>query len=61
MPTLASETEYLSVEAVNADTIEEAVRTERKGFADSEAEPDAEELRLYPKTARLSKMWAQAS
>jgi ribosomal protein S18 acetylase RimI-like enzyme len=45
MPTLASETEYLSVEAVNADTIEEAVRTERKGFADSEAEPDAEELR----------------
>jgi ribosomal protein S18 acetylase RimI-like enzyme len=45
MPTLASETEYLSVEVVNADTIEEAVRTERKGFADSEAEPDAEELR----------------
>src|SRR5918993_2899734 len=45
MPTLASETEYLSVEAVNADTIEVAVRTERKGFADSEAEPDAEELR----------------
>src|SRR5215207_11190274 len=32
MPTLASETEYLSVEAVNADTIEEAVRTEREGF-----------------------------
>lgn len=45
MPTPASETEDLSVEAVNADTIEEAVRTERKAFADSEAEPDAEELR----------------
>jgi ribosomal protein S18 acetylase RimI-like enzyme len=45
MPLLASEPEDLSVEAVNADTIEEAVRTERKGFADSEAEPDAQELR----------------
>ena len=45
MPLLASEPEDLSVEAVNADTIEVAVRTERKGFADSEAEPDAEELR----------------
>jgi ribosomal protein S18 acetylase RimI-like enzyme len=45
MPTLASEPEDLSVEAVNADTFEEAVRTERKGFADSEAEPEAEELK----------------
>jgi ribosomal protein S18 acetylase RimI-like enzyme len=45
MPVLASEPEDLSVEAVNADTIEEAVRTERKGFADSEAEPDVEDLR----------------
>jgi ribosomal protein S18 acetylase RimI-like enzyme len=45
MPDLASEPEDLSVEAVNADTIEEAVRTERKGFADSEAEPDVEDLR----------------
>jgi ribosomal protein S18 acetylase RimI-like enzyme len=45
MPVLASESESLSVEAVNEDTIEEAVRTERKGFADSEAEPDGEELR----------------
>jgi ribosomal protein S18 acetylase RimI-like enzyme len=31
--------------AVKEDTIEEAVRTERKGFADSEAGPDADELR----------------
>jgi hypothetical protein len=45
MPVLASESENLSVEAVNGYTIEEAMRTERKGFADSEAEPDAEELR----------------
>ena len=45
MPLLASESENLSVEAVKEDTIEEAVRTERKGFADSEAEPDPEELR----------------
>jgi GNAT superfamily N-acetyltransferase len=45
MPTPASEPEDLSVEAVNADTIEEAMRTERKAFADSEAEPDADELR----------------
>ena len=45
MPVLASESENLSVEAVNEDTIEEAMRTERKGFVDSEAEPDAEELR----------------
>ena len=45
MALLTSEPEELSVEAVNTDTIEEAVRTERKGFADSEAEPDAEELR----------------
>jgi ribosomal protein S18 acetylase RimI-like enzyme len=45
MPTLASETEDLSVEAVNADTIEEAMRTERKGFSGSEAEPDAEKRR----------------
>jgi ribosomal protein S18 acetylase RimI-like enzyme len=45
MPVLASECEDLSVEAVKEDTIEEAVRTERKGFADSEAEPDADELR----------------
>jgi ribosomal protein S18 acetylase RimI-like enzyme len=45
MPILAYESENLSVEGVNEDTIEEAVRTERKGFADSEAESDAEELR----------------
>ena len=45
LPIPASEPEDLSVEAVDADAIEEAVRTERKGFADSEAEPDAEELR----------------
>src|SRR5215211_3164463 len=45
MPVLGSEPETLSVEAVKEDTIEEAVRTERKGFADSEAEPDAEVLR----------------
>jgi hypothetical protein len=41
MPLLASEPEDLSLEVVNSDTIEEAVRTERKSFADSEAEPDA--------------------
>lgn len=45
MPVPASEPENLNVEVVNWDTIEEAVRTERKGFADSEAEPDGEELR----------------
>lgn len=45
IPFLASEPEDLSVEAVNEDTIDEAMRTERRGFADSEAEPDAEELR----------------
>ncbi len=45
MPVPASESENLNVEVVNWDTIEEAVRTERKGFADSEAEPDGEELR----------------
>ena len=45
MPTPACEPENLSVEAVNADTIEEAVRTESMGFADSEAEPEAAELR----------------
>ena len=45
MPTPASEPEDLSVEAVNRDAIEEAVRTERKGFTDSEAEPDADVLR----------------
>ena len=45
MPVLASECEDLGVEAVKEDNIEEAVRTERKGFADSEAEPDADELR----------------
>jgi ribosomal protein S18 acetylase RimI-like enzyme len=45
MPILASEPENMSVEAVNGDTFEEAVRTERRGFADSEAEPDGEELR----------------
>jgi ribosomal protein S18 acetylase RimI-like enzyme len=45
LPTPASEPEDLSVEALNADTIEDAMRTERKAFADSEAEPDAEELR----------------
>src|SRR5215203_7560330 len=58
MPLLASEPEDLSVEAVNADTIEEAVRTERKGFADSEAEPDAEELRQRL-TLRRAKMGGQ--
>lgn len=45
MPLLASESEDLSVEAVNEVTLEEAVRTERKGFANSEAKPDPEELR----------------
>ena len=45
MPHLASESEDLSVEVVNEDTIEEAMRTERKAFADSEAAPDPEELR----------------
>ena len=45
MPLLASESEDLSVEAVSEGTIEEAMRTERKAFADSEAEPDPEELR----------------
>src|SRR5215211_4641471 len=45
MPLLASEPEDLSVEAVNEGTIEEAMRTERKGFSGSEAEPSGEELR----------------
>jgi len=45
MPLLTSEPVNLSVEAVTGDTIEEAMRTERKGFSGSEAEPDAEELR----------------
>jgi len=45
MPLLTSEPESLSVEAVNGDTLEEAMRTERKAFADSEAEPDAEDFR----------------
>jgi ribosomal protein S18 acetylase RimI-like enzyme len=45
MPIPASERGNLSVEAVTGDTIEVAMRTERKGFADSEAEPDPEELR----------------
>ena len=41
----ASEPGNLSIEAVYDDTTEEAMRAERKGFADSEAEPDADELR----------------
>jgi GNAT superfamily N-acetyltransferase len=45
MPLLASEPEDLSVEAVNEGTIEEAMKTERKGFSGSEAEPSGEELR----------------
>jgi GNAT superfamily N-acetyltransferase len=45
MLTLAPEPVDLSVEAVNEGTFEEAIRTERMGFADSEAEPDTEELR----------------
>ncbi len=45
LPLLASEPGNLSVEVVTAETIEETMRTERKGFADSEAEPDTEELR----------------
>ena len=45
MPTLASEPEDLSVEAVSEGTIEEAMKTERKAFSGSEAEPDPEELR----------------
>ncbi len=45
MPTLAPEPVDLSVEAVNEGTIEVAMRTERMGFADSEAEPDAEDFR----------------
>jgi len=44
MPTPASEPGNVTVEAVTEDTIEEAMRTERKGFADSEAEPDPEVL-----------------
>ena len=58
MALLTSEPEELSVEAVNTDTIEEAVRTERKGFADSEAEPDAEELR-WRLTLRRAEMGGQ--
>jgi ribosomal protein S18 acetylase RimI-like enzyme len=45
MPLLASEPENLSVEAVSEGTIEEAMKTERKAFSGSEAEPDPEELR----------------
>jgi GNAT superfamily N-acetyltransferase len=45
MPILESEPENLRVEAVNADTVEEAVRAERKGFGNSEAEPAGEDLR----------------
>jgi GNAT superfamily N-acetyltransferase len=45
MPLLASEPENLSLEAVNEGAIEEAMRTERKGFSGSEAEPDVEDLR----------------
>jgi GNAT superfamily N-acetyltransferase len=44
MPTPVSESGNVIVEAVTEDTIEEAMRTERKGFADSEAEPDPEVL-----------------
>lgn len=44
-PPRASESEDLSVGVVDGDTIEEAVRTVMKGFADSEAEPDEEEFR----------------
>ncbi len=44
-PLLASVPEHLSVEAVGEGTIEEAMKTERKGFSGSEAEPDPEELR----------------
>jgi len=58
MPLPASEPEDLSVEAVNADTIEEAVRTERKGFADSEGEPEGEELR-WRLTLRRAEMGGQ--
>jgi ribosomal protein S18 acetylase RimI-like enzyme len=45
MPLLASEPEHLSVEAVSEGTIEEAMKTERKSFSGSEAEPDAGDLR----------------
>ena len=45
MPLLASEPEDLSVEAVSEGTIEEAMKTERRAFSGSEAEPDPEELR----------------
>ena len=45
MPLLASEPENLSVEVVNEGTIEEAMRTERKGFSGSEAEPDPKKFR----------------
>jgi ribosomal protein S18 acetylase RimI-like enzyme len=45
MPLLASEPEHLSVEAVSEDTIEVAIKTERKAFSSSEAEPDAKDLR----------------
>jgi ribosomal protein S18 acetylase RimI-like enzyme len=45
MPLLAYEPENLSVEVVNEGTIEEAMRTERKGFSGSEAEPDPKEFR----------------
>jgi hypothetical protein len=43
MPHLAHEPENLSVEVVNEGTIEEAMRTERKGFSGSEVEPDPKE------------------
>jgi len=45
MPLLAYEPENLSVEVVNEGTIEDAMRTERKGFSGSEAEPDPKEFR----------------
>ena len=45
LPLLASEPVNLSVEAVSEGTIEEAMKTERKAFSDSEAEPEAGDLR----------------
>ena len=44
-PPRASASDDVGVETVDGETIEEAVRTAMKGFADSEAEPDGAEFR----------------
>jgi ribosomal protein S18 acetylase RimI-like enzyme len=58
MPLLASEPEDLRVEAVSEGTIVEAMRTERKGFSGSEAEPSGEELKRRS-TLRRAEMGGQ--